>query len=169
MQRNDFIKKLGLGITGLVMPATGLARVKNEPIRIYDNFVRGIFAYGFNDVKHQLKEGDKLELRRESENIYDTFAIAIFWNGVKLGYVAAYENIALANMLDAGVELNTYISRLDLKTSPVNALSMVVFAQMVVSLPTVYAPQKQQITADEMVDLYRGVRDANEVFIPKKY
>jgi len=52
-------------------------------------------------------------LQRETTNKYDSYAIAVFCNKHKLGYIAAYENIALANMLDAHVNLSATISYLN--------------------------------------------------------
>ncbi len=136
MKRSDLLNKLGLGASGVVLP-TGLARVKHEPVRVYNGFLTSIMFYGFVDLKEQIRVGDKLTMARDFDNVYDPFAVAVFWKGVKIGYLATYENVVIANLLDSGISLNVYVSNIDLEANPKNALSIVVFADLVVALPPV--------------------------------
>ena len=59
-----------------------------------------------------LREGEKLNLVRESVNQYDRNAVAIYFRNDKLGYVPQRENAILAQMLDRGEKLDAEIVRL---------------------------------------------------------
>src|SRR5690606_8548561 len=109
--RTDFLKSIGLGAGGLILPAKGLISTKS--VKIYDNHIRGLMHYDFNEIEDNIQAGDEVHLVRESTNIYDSFAIQVNRGDKRLGYIAAYENIVLANMMDAGVGLSAYISHKD--------------------------------------------------------
>ena len=152
MKRSEFIKNLGLGTSGLILPT---ALLKNKPVKIYDNFIKGMTHYEYKTVKAKLKEGTELILKRELENIYDSFAIAIYYQDLKLGYIAAYENISMANMLDAGVELNAYISTHYNNGDIYKSVSIEVFAAIVVSTDKLISLLNTK-PADEANDIYRN-------------
>ena len=54
-------------------------------------------------VLKQMEKYGKLELERECDNPYDENAVAVSWQGVRIGYVPRKENKELAVMLDAGM------------------------------------------------------------------
>lgn len=153
MKRSEFIKSLGLGASGLLVPKSLLTK---SSIKIYDNYVRGMYHYQYKEIRENLKEGDKLQLIREQENIHDAFAVQVFYQDKKLGYLPAYENIAIANMLDAKVELNAYVSyhKKEKRNYRMQNLGIEIFAELI-------APTQQLITelqnkrADEVSDIYR--------------
>lgn len=97
MNRLDFFRTLGLGTTGLIIPNTTWSQ---KPVKIYDNYVKGLTHYGFEKIREQMTVGTELTLKRELTNDYDSFAVGVYFNTFKLGYLAAYENIAIANMLE---------------------------------------------------------------------
>ena len=136
MKQSELMNKLGLGAAGVVMP-NGLARVKNEPVRVYNGFLHSIMHYGYVDLKDQLCSGDALALVRDNENPYDFFAVGVYWKGVKLGYLPTTENIVIANLLDSGISMHAYIGKVDLQANPQHALSVVIFTDIVVALPSV--------------------------------
>src|SRR5690606_17276404 len=74
-----------------------------QEITIYDNYVRGTHFYRKDFKKLKLVVGQSLGLQREQNNKYDRFAIAVCTNNLKIGYIPAYENVVLANMMDKGV------------------------------------------------------------------
>lgn len=67
---------------------------------------RGVAIWPF------LREGEKLNLVRESINQHDPNAIAVYFRNDKLGYVPMRENATLAQMLDRGEKLDAQIIRL---------------------------------------------------------
>jgi hypothetical protein len=67
---------------------------------------RGVAIWPF------LREGEKLNLVRESVNQHDRNAVAVYFRNDKLGYVPQRENATLAQMLDRGEKLDAQIIRL---------------------------------------------------------
>ena len=122
---------------------------------IYDNYVRGLEFYNYRKLRNEIKEGDLVVLVREEDNIHDSFATAIYYNEYKLGYIPAYENIVISNMLDAGVELKTYVSSIDNDSGLQYAFSIKVFAELVVSTDKLITILKEGKRADDAPDLYR--------------
>lgn len=79
---------------------------------------------------------DILQLERETDNQYDQFAIKVMRNGKFLGYIAAYENITLAMLMDQGVQLEASVSAVaeDIKEKKYldKVFSVQVFAKLLV-------------------------------------
>ncbi|MFT7590239.1 MAG: hypothetical protein ACI9UJ_000148 [bacterium] len=136
MKQSELMNRLGLGAAGVVLP-TGLARVKNEPVRVYNGFLQSIMHYGFVDLKERFKTGDALSMERDFDNAYDVYAVGVYWKGVKIGYLASTENIVIANLLDSGISMQVYIGKVDLQANPQHALSVVIFTDVVIALPAV--------------------------------
>lgn len=153
MNRSEFLKTLGLGASGLIIPKSLLNK---SQVKVYDNYVRGLQHYQFVKVEDSIKEGDRLLLRRESENIHDAFAVEIFYNDLKLGYLPAYENIVIANMLDAKVELNAFVSYIKKEKNPykMEALAIEIFAELISPTPKLIT-ELQNNRADNIEDIYR--------------
>ena len=150
MNRLDFLKTLGLASTGLVLPTNLLGK---SLVKIYDNYIRGVQYYQYSRVKELLKEGDTLLLKHEKENIYDAFAVEVSYQEQKLGYLPAYENIVIANMLDAKVELTAQISKLQPR-EPYQAIAIEVFAELVTPTPQLLTAL-QNARASDAEDIYR--------------
>ena len=56
--------------------------------------------------------GDVLELVREPGNPHDPLAVAVHWQGIRIGYVPRRANAEIARRLDAGERLVCRLSRL---------------------------------------------------------
>lgn len=151
MKRSEFIKAFGLGSTGLVIPQTNVVQ---KPIKIYDNYLKGLTHYQLDDVKKQMGIGDALVLQRDIENIYDSFAVAIFYDIKKLGYLPAYENMVIANLLDQGVKLNAFVSKLNIE-DVYRAVSVEIFANIVIENPSIIKTDLLEKRGDDAEDVYR--------------
>ena len=113
MDRKDFLKFLGIGGTGLVLPNTPLPTGSGlllRPVKIYDNYLKGLQYYDLGKCFKATKVGDMLVLQRFPDHRYDRFAIGVQWNNFFLGYIPAFENIVLANLMDAGAELRAMVT-----------------------------------------------------------
>ncbi len=101
MNRTDFIKNLlSIGMMGLIIRTP--EKKAPERVEMYDAFVRGlVFAEGRHYVS-RMKAGEPLTMKREPKNPYDSTAIALYYDNIKIGYVPAEDNYILSNMLDAG-------------------------------------------------------------------
>jgi hypothetical protein len=72
-------------------------------------YLSGVAYYDYQLVYRAIKPGDRLTLRRESENRHDRFAVEVYFCGRKLGYWPHPENKALANMMDQGVKIRARV------------------------------------------------------------
>ncbi|MDR0791840.1 MAG: HIRAN domain-containing protein [Chitinophagaceae bacterium] len=153
MKRSDFLKVLGLGAGGLIIPDNSF--IQTRSVKIYDNYVRGLTHYRFNQIKQYLKKGDAIQLKRESDNPYDSFAIEIFHNEHKLGYIAAYENIVLANMMNAGVKLSAFVSQIHPKRNILEALAVEIHTDLIIPTPKFIESMLAENRADDANDIYR--------------
>jgi hypothetical protein len=67
----------------------------------------------------KMNEGDLLQLVREPENEHDACAIALHWNGEKIGYIPRDENALLSRLIDANaLELVAEITHLNKAVQP---------------------------------------------------
>ena len=80
-------------------------------------------------VWRELRVGDRLELAREPQNPHDQNAVAVLWQGHKLGYVPRRENAALAWGLDRGTRLRARISALAEHPNPARRLRFDVYVE----------------------------------------
>jgi hypothetical protein len=153
MNRSDFLKTLGLGAGGLILLANSF--INTQSIKIYDNYVRGLNHYHFHKIRDKVKKGDAVKLLREPTNNYDSFAIQVNFGEFKLGYIAAFENIVMANMLDSGVKLSAFISKKDLKRDVREWLAVEIFAELVIPSQKLINSMLEENRADDAVDIYR--------------
>jgi hypothetical protein len=118
MNRLQFIQKSFLLLLGLKSFANthtpsqdGDPGAKKEVLKSY---IRGFKYYHGKKVLPLMKAGDTLDLVREPNNPYDPQAIAIYWQGQKLGYVAMESNEGVAMILDYELkDLKVNITRID--------------------------------------------------------
>lgn len=159
MDRRNFITNLGFASGGLFIKQFS-PMLADQKVKIYDNYIRGLQYYRYEQLAASLKPGQTVQLIREFENPYDQFAIQVFYQDQKLGYVAAYENIVLANMLDAGVELSTSISQHHPESNdPFQKLAIEVFARLVLPDHAAIQSSLTEKRADDAEDIYQGSFD----------
>lgn len=158
MKRSEFLRWLGLGMVGLWTgtPLRALAskrrKTKVAPVKIpfYACYVRGTRYGDYRRIRHQLKKGMPVELRREPDNPYDRYAIGIWWKNYKLGYIPAVENVALAGLMDAGIVLDARISKLTGEPYREVKISVAIKPGSKLEANRLHATQRN--------DLYRGRR-----------
>jgi hypothetical protein len=94
MQRKDFLNKILLGSTGVLV--TGPLPAESEPakqkIRLAVTFIAGFQHYDGPDATSLLETGMPLQLNREPHNQYDKNAVEIWTGDAKLGYVPRSNN-----------------------------------------------------------------------------
>lgn len=76
-----------------------------EAINLVRMEVVGLQYHNYALVARRLGIGDFLEFEREQGNKYDSKAIIVKYNGIKIGYMPKEANESFARMLDAGVGL----------------------------------------------------------------
>jgi hypothetical protein len=102
LNRSDFIRKLLVGVGLSSIPTAVLALAKQyQRIYLLQNFVRGFKYYEGPQLLKELEAGAILQLVREPHNRFDDFAIALYYNNKKIGFVPMEHNEILAKLLDA--------------------------------------------------------------------
>ena len=138
---------------GLILPKSLLMR--NE-VKIYDNYVRGLQHYDFNKVETKIKEGDSLILKRDTKNIHDAFAIEVYYLDFKIGYLPAFENIVIANMLDAQVKILGFVSHFKNQNDPykMETLGISLYTELIAPTPHLLK-ELYNNRANDVEDIYR--------------
>ena len=109
----ELIKKVDnpQGLGDLIKPLT-------REIHLFDSFIAGTSYLKDPDVLKKASIGDTLSLRRESSNLFDSYAILILnESGEKYGYVPEKDNMIFARLMDAGKLLVAKIKNIQPKGS----------------------------------------------------
>ena len=119
MDRLTFLRSLLGGTSLLTLPPLELLAADEQDrmawtkdahhIFMYDAFVRGFRHHEGPQVIQRIKEHDDLDLVRERANEHDPDAVAVYWQGHKLGYLPMGENRSAANLIDHGMLLAAYV------------------------------------------------------------
>ena len=82
---------------------------------VYKSFViAGIEYYKALFVINEIKVGDKLILKTESQNIHDENAVEIYYKDTKLGYIPRNANYSISKIMNAGWDIfDAYIQKID--------------------------------------------------------
>lgn len=76
--------------------------VFKKEILVLECMVAGTSFRKLDDVEAQLTATVKLGVRREANNEFDTFAVALHFNDTKVGYIPKDKNEVIARLMDAG-------------------------------------------------------------------
>jgi hypothetical protein len=103
MESNELSKYSG-GLIQLIYQQGGNLTIPGDEILSLECIVAGTtFIKNPNEIDDKLKPGQSLDLKREPDNKYDSFAIAIYnAQGEKLGYIPREKNEMPARLMDAG-------------------------------------------------------------------
>jgi hypothetical protein len=161
VKRNEFLKLIGRSSTGLLL-GSGFGNLNDlhfalKEVVIYDNYVNGV-GFRIEDFKKcQAQKDEPVELKRE-DNLYDSFAIQVIIRNYFVGYIPAYENIVLANLLDAGATLTAQVSKvqhIDEESDPYCQKVLAVKIKTKLMLPVNHLTIEADRRADEACDIYR--------------
>ena len=81
-----------------------------ENINLIRGEVTGLQFHDYARYAKQLEVGDRLELRRERLNRFDNAAIAVYFEGDKIGFVAKEDNKILSVLQDHEVPLEAFVT-----------------------------------------------------------
>lgn len=115
MKRIDFFKHIVLGGVSLLFfkPSEGNTTKGVREIRLSSPCIAGFQYYHGPEVENQLREGDQLSLKREPQNQYDQYAVEVYLEREKLGYLPRKENKIIARMMDQGVNVGGRIMKIN--------------------------------------------------------
>lgn len=109
MQRRDFVKMLfGLPFVELVK-SRPVQPPPCPPALLLETPVVGFQYYEGVRLWPRLNLGDPVTLVREPDNPHDAKAIALYWQGEKLGYIPRCDNAVIANLMDQGTLVSGHI------------------------------------------------------------
>jgi len=97
--------------------------------RYFTNFhIAGFTFYDGIDVFQQLTIGAILTLKAEPENKFDPYAVAIYFNETKLGYIPKKKNEEISKFLNLGYSqlFEAHINRITADTHPEEQIGVVV-------------------------------------------
>jgi hypothetical protein len=163
MKRKDFLKKSVIVGAGLGLSSFQQGDEYNlKQVIIYKNYLRGCEYYRENLATINLADDLKPTLVREPENRHDKFAIAVYLQGKKVGYIAAYENVVIAKMLDQGVKIvPTIFIHEDFKNENIyyisNYLTIQLHTELLTANSDVPKNNLDDQCADDVADRYRGL------------
>jgi hypothetical protein len=133
MKRRNFIKTL-LGLPLLIPSKEGLPQPDSKRDRgdvlIQTSPIAGFQYYQGEFFWKELSVGDPLQLSREPDNPHDENAVAIYWEGIKLGYLPRVENIAVARMMDKGQSINALIENKQKSVDPWERMAIEVWLRI---------------------------------------
>lgn len=81
-----------------------------EDINLIRGEVTGLQFHDYARCAKALEIGDRLELHRERLNEFDRAAIAVYFEGSKIGFVAKEDNKILSVLQDHEVPLEAFIT-----------------------------------------------------------
>ena len=90
----------------------------NANLLLQDSPLAGFQFHAGKKLWPQMRIGDSLSLIREPQNVHDSRAIRVEWQGQHIGYVPRRENTDIARLMDHGVPVVARISRLAQSRDP---------------------------------------------------
>ena len=119
MRRRTFMSSLlgGLGL-GLTARRASAPVAADKRVVLQESPLAGFEHHKGDHVWSWMREGSRLRLIREAANPHDGNAVAVYFNGDKLGYLPRRENAAVAQLLDRGHAVDAAILRLREEPNP---------------------------------------------------
>ena len=114
MKRIDFLKSILLGYALFFVSGKSPGNTPQKPreMRLCSPYIAGYQYYDGMELEGKLTENDGLILKRQSENPFDRYAVEIFSNSTKLGYLPRDENRTVARLMDQGAEVKAQIEKI---------------------------------------------------------
>lgn len=127
MQRRVFLQLLGF----LPVAQSVLASVRLEPRLewLQESPLAGFPYYDAESVWPLLQVGDLVGLHAEPTNPHDEFAVEVYWQDHKLGYLPRAENAMISRRLQAGAITEARIQCLNDSEDIWDRLSISIFAE----------------------------------------
>jgi hypothetical protein len=161
MKRLEFIKGLFAASGMAVLPSVDFKQY--QKIYLHQSFVRGFQYYMGQELIDNMKQGEILELVREPENKYDESAIALYYQGHKIGYIPAESNETLSKIIDANLlELHCQITAINTKAMAWENIFIALYALKPLDKSEI-TPIIENLTIQETPE-YHTVYDEEKVY-----
>jgi HIRAN domain-containing protein len=119
MNRRNFMNYI-VCILGLVPVATLARSIPDTTSRLtlLNTELAGFQYYAGEKLWMKISTGNKLFLLREPTNPYDKQAVALFWQGFKIGYIPRNDNTVISQLMDRNIPLASRIVELKESSDP---------------------------------------------------
>ena len=102
---------------------------KSEAIALDEFFIAGYRFYNGEEVESILAPKKRLQAEREPDNPHDARAVALYFKGIKLGYVPMRRNRVISKLMDGDFDLRYEIKGVDSEASPWERVRVIVYVQ----------------------------------------
>ena len=102
--------KVNPGLLGALSKGAFSLNVFSREILVLECLAAGTSFRKLDKVQDDLKETVQLEMKREGKNEFDEFAIALWFQNTKVGYIPREKNEVPARLMDAGKQFRVTIS-----------------------------------------------------------
>lgn len=102
MQTEESLIKVNSGLLAALSSGAISINVMPKEILVLESIVAGTSFRKLGKVEKQLQSQVKLTLKREADNEYDEFAIALYFEKEKIGFIPKTKNEVIARLMDAG-------------------------------------------------------------------
>lgn len=119
--RRDFVRQV-LGLLALPITYRASRGIISKPSPIWlclERFhIAGFRYYDGLALLARLRPGDRLRLWAEPDNLYDPWAVEVFWGENKLGYVPRRQNATIYRLLVQGAAVEGRICAVESAAAP---------------------------------------------------
>lgn len=104
-------------------------KIRQKFLHFSTTHIAGFSYWNWVKIFSKLKIGKKLKFKREHNNKYDKYAIAIYVKNEKIGYIPRENNFEIAKMIDAWYEkiFKIRINRISASEHPENQIWISIF------------------------------------------
>lgn len=114
--RRFFVKKLGLLLPIFAFGDKNRFLISKTKVKLTTLKVAGL-QYG-ECVSDNFTSTEELIYKRENRNKYDKYAVAIYKNRKKVGYIPKENSRIIASLLDSGIKLSMEVRYFDANKEP---------------------------------------------------
>ena len=115
MNNNQSLVKVNNGLLSALSKGFISLDVFPKETLVLECLVAGTSYRKLENVRDQLKESIRLEMKREGYNEFDSFAISLWFRDTKVGYIPREENEVIARLMDAGKQFFAIIAAKKMK------------------------------------------------------
>lgn len=109
MLRLEFTKKIIfiLGSLGLFNISNKLSNpiICSNSTKLIEFHIAGYVFYDGKTIENQIRGNEIVHLQQEKSNKHDLYAVEIYWNQQKLGYIPRQYNEIIFNILETNINL----------------------------------------------------------------
>ena len=102
MEAEQSLIKVNSGLLAALSKGALTIDVMPRQILVLECLVAGTSFRKLNAIEPQIKAEVKLDVKREADNEYDEYAVALYFEKSKIGFIPRDKNEVIARLMDAG-------------------------------------------------------------------